>query len=586
MKRTSVWLTLSAIALLAAIWYVNGPLQRSVSRSDPSSASRPTATSPSSPARSRSASAPGGSSIPGEPYAPGLATATGALPARSVAEIMSLLHDFAQTHAAYALAAAAADASAIEALVAEAQGVSRRGDRVALTSIFLSRYSEIDPRAAIEFIADSELESKPDLLYRVFEGWSKVDPDAAIAAAADLETNAEQQSAVAAILRAHADEGAGAVAMIMSRLVAAGVSGNPQLSAAIRSASGEPEVALAAAMALPRDQAAMLVNTIGTGWATRDPEAAFAYSRTMRDLELRRQLVNGIFYAWIDRDPEHVVGLLDLQLTRDERNSLINAGLGRLAQRDPARALALSQTVANIAYRETALLRTFRTWGDADPVAAAAALERIDSGNMAALIREVGPEYARLAPAAALEWAKRANDGQHVPEVIAAVARENLPLALDTVLSLPNEADRTTAVVQIAAGLAAEDVTAATGFWRELPTEHRAVAAQGIVATWAQTDPDRATDWVRSLPPGPDRQQALSVLLGAVGPSVSLTDYGQLLSLVESDELRDAYGNARISALVRNGRREQAAAELDRLGLSPEGHRRARAIIEDANPGR
>jgi hypothetical protein len=199
---------------------------------------------------------------------------------------------------------------------------------------------------------------------------------------------------------------------------------------------------------------------------------------------------------------------------------------------------------------------------------------------MAVLIREVGPEYARVAPVAALEWAKRVSDGQQYPEVIAAVAHVNPSLALDTALSLADEADRMTTIVQIAASLAAEDVTMATGFWRQVPAEHRAMAAQGIVATWVQTDPDGAANWVRSIPPGPDQQQALNSLLAAVISSANITDYAQLLRLVDSSELRDTYGYTRIASLVRNGQREQAESELDRLYLSPDGHRRAREAIE------
>jgi len=575
MTRTSVWLGLSGIAALAAIWFVNGPLQDSVTRDDADASSIPAALDSPAPVPAPAASIP--SAAPRGTPGPGL-------PASSVAEIFSMPHDFSQTHAAYALGAAAADASAVEQLIADAQDVSRRGDRVALTSIFIGRYSEIDPRAAIDFIARTELESKADLLYRVFEGWSKLDLGAAIAAAGDLGTAAEQQAAVAAILRAHADSGAGSVAMIMARLVAAGVSGNPQLNSAIQSVSGEPEAALAAAIALPRDQAVMLVSTIGMGWASQDPEAAFEYSRTMQDVELRRQMLNGVFYAWMDRDPGRVMGLLNEQLTGDERNSLINAGLGRLAQRDPDQALELSLGIANFAYREAALQRTFRTWGDADPVAAAAALERIDSGNMAVLIKEVGPEYARRAPAEALEWAKRISNGQPYPEVIAAVAHENLSLALDAALSVPGQTDRMTTIFQISAALAAEDPTTATGFWRELPAEHRTMATQGIVSTWAQTDPDRAAEWVRSIPRGPDQQQALGNLLIALSSSANATNYTQLLGMLDSSEQRDTLGYGRVSALVRAGHRDQAESELDRLNLSPDGYRRARTALERDGP--
>jgi len=564
MKRTSVWLALLGIAMVGAIWFVNGPLQLSASSDYPTSASRlEPAVSPPAPA-------------------PGAAPESRALPANSVAELLSLPHDFSQTYAAYALAAAAVDESAIEDLIAEAQTVTRGGDRVALTSIFLSRYSEIDPEAAIAFLAEADLESKPDLLYRIFEGWSKQDLDAAIAAAGDLETAAEQRSAVAAILRAHADAGAGAVATIMSRLVAAGVSGNPQLNSAIRSVSGEPEAALAAALALPRDQALMLVSTIGQGWGTQDPETAFAHSRTMTDDALRLRMVAGVFYSWIDRDPEQVMSLLDGALTSDERNALINTGLARLAQREPTRALELSQRVENLSYRQSALQRTFRTWAESDPAAAAsamAALEDIDRDNLAALVREVGPAYARLAPAAALEWARRVNDGRQYPEVIAAVARKNQSLALNAAMSLPTDYERNSTIGQIAASIAIEDVSAATDFWRQLPAANRELATTTIVVTWAQSDPDAAVNWVRNLPPGPDQQQALGSLLGMLNRSENSTDYVQLHSLLDAS-MRDSYAYMRIASLVRDGHREQAESELDRLSLSPEGHRQAREIID------
>jgi hypothetical protein len=133
--------------------------------------------------------------------------------------------------------------------------------------------------------------------------------------------------------------------------------------------------------------------------------------------------------------------------------------------------------------------------------------------------------------------------------------------------------------------MAAEDVTAATGFWRQIPAEHRAMAAQGIMGTWAQTDPGAAADWVRNMPSGPDQQQALSTLLLASMSSMNVTDYGQLLNLVDSSENRDTFANTRIGWLVRNGRSEQAEAELDRLDLSPEGYRRARQVIDRGIPG-
>jgi hypothetical protein len=274
-------------------------------------------------------------------------------------------------------------------------------------------------------------------------------------------------------------------------------------------------------------------------------------------------------------------------MTNDERSALINSGLARLAQRDPAKALELSQAVASSAYRQSALQRTFRTWADSDPAAAAAAtatLQDIGSDNLAVLVREVGPAYAGLAPVAALEWAKRINDGQQYPEVIAAVARKDPSRALDAAMSLPTESERNTTIGQIAQTMAIEDAAAATDFWQRLPAGNRSLATQGIVSTWSQTDPDAAANWVKGLPPGPDQQEALRTLLIMLTRSEQATNYGQLLGLLDASE-RDSYAHGRIAWLVRNGHREQAESELGQLNLSPEGYRQAREVIEQGIPG-
>src|SRR5690606_3010435 len=135
-------------------------------------------------------------------------------------------------------------------------------------------------------------------------------------------------------------------------------------------------------------------------------------------------------------------------------------------------------------------------------------------------------------------------------------------------------------IEQIAQALAVDDVEKATAVWQQLPEDNRVGTAGRIVSIWAQKDRAGATRWVTSLPPGDARQRALTTLLIMMHSSPDASNFAQLLTLVESSEDRDTYGYNRIAALLRQGHRATAEAELGRLTLSPDTYRRARELLD------
>lgn len=537
---------------------------------------------------------PGSAPAPGQPRqlaAPGIeldGPATGPsvrpqagpeppLPAGSVAEILALPTDFSETYAAYALAAWA-DETALRALIEDAKRVESDNDRQALIAIFIGRYGEIDPTRALDYIAASDLEMKPNLVYRVFSAWSKLNLDAAVAALSRLGP-AERAAAVDAILVAWSDADSAVLADLRERLAAPAVGGGPTAPMVLRIATTDPVAALTEAERLAGQDRMVTIFAIGGIWAQTDPEAALAHSRGIPDPAIRNAMQRGIFVAWVDRDPASVLRLLVPEASETERSAILNTGLLRLAQRDPRLAFDELSSVDDAGLRNTALQRVLRTWAQQDPYAAAAALDELTGEDRLSLGIVVGREFALRAPAEALDWASRFDDAVAgiYRTVLTEVARTDARIALDSAAAMEASGDPGLFAL-ILATVAERDPVAAAGYWQEVPVDARGNAAVALVGRWQTRDPGAAADWLLGLPVGPDRDAGLvSFVDSAPGDD---PDALRLLNAITSAEFRDRVAVGRIGMLARIGQLAQAERELAQMGLSAEAYREARTTID------
>jgi hypothetical protein len=210
--------------------------------------------------------------------------------------------------------------------------------------------------------------------------------------------------------------------------------------------------------------------------------------------------------------------------------------------------------------------------------------------NIDSLLSNVGTQYARRAPAAALEWASQLGDkredigapGQVMSAVITEVARMNPTLALDTALAMEETGNRQRSVGQVIAAIAQDEPSLAATLWQQLPFEFRPSAVMNIALLWAAQDAAAAERWIMSIPPGPERSAAIGPLLSGARDSTDISDYPRLVNLLESEGERDNHGTARIAQLVRDGNLAGAESELGRLNLSSDGYNRARSRIDTA----
>jgi hypothetical protein len=314
-------------------------------------------------------------------------------PPDTIADILELPHDFSQTQAAFELAAAA-DATQLQALVAEARSIPSTNDRVALTRILVLRYAEIEPYAAVRYVERSTLESKPELIFTIFNSWSKLGLDAAISAAADLGSSLHRRAAGQAILAAFADSNVDALVDIAQRLAAIGIDDAVTSNLAARAAAADPEAALELASTIGSlDRREPALQAILTEWAQTDAEAAILALEgiEIRDLpNMRRKL--GIAYArqspaaaieWgrdhggefgymavlgevMRQDPARMIGILRTEYTPLQQQPIVDQVMQAMALEDP-QAATDAWTQLPEEFRPGAASRIISIWAQRDP---------------------------------------------------------------------------------------------------------------------------------------------------------------------------------------------------------------------------
>lgn len=328
----------------------------------------------------------------------GVASTSTATSPGTIAELLELPNDFAQTQAAFALAAAA-DETRLRALIAEAQSIASTNDRIALTMILMLRYAEIDPGAAARYVERSTLEAKPELIFTIFNSWSKLGTDAAIAAADDFGSALHRRAAGQGILAAFADADVRALVDIATRLAAVGVDDAVTSNLAARAAAIDPEAALALAGTIgARERREPALEAVLTEWAETDVEAAIL---ALEEIEIREpsSLLRtlGIAYArqspsaaieWgsglgdefaymavmgevMRRDPALIIGIVRTEYTPLQQQHIVDQVMQAMALED-SQAAADAWAQLPEEFRPGAASRIIMTWAQRDPEGAEA----------------------------------------------------------------------------------------------------------------------------------------------------------------------------------------------------------------------
>ena len=447
-----------------------------------------------------------------------------------------------------------ADAGAAElaAMIGSAAAQPASADRDLTLAVLLQRYAELDaPRAAR---LARETSAGTAALGAVYSAWAQTEPAAAVAAL-DAVEDADDAAAIGLVLIVELGNDAAALERVAARL-AARDSRAPIASIVPPFGAGLAPVPWQASATAPPSALALMAQQ----WAELDPDRALGLIANVRDeplgLALEAAAVRALARAAPDRafahlraidesrqlalfgaagpelsraDPERLLGLAG-NLSPALRRLVEATALQQLAERDPLAAARYFERLPAGRERQTLGSQVARSYGKLDAAAALAwaralperqALVPSVLGGIAEenfdlaleLSRELTPiEQMRALQLAVMSGLQRDDRAEDVANRVAAL--DDVPLRDQLVTSVvsmwssrsPDDAMRwllansrdhsPTLFQQLGQQLAMQDPQRAVAYTVQVPEAARESWVQGVAHTLAQTEPQRAVDWL------------------------------------------------------------------------------------------
>ncbi|NIB44159.1 hypothetical protein HBA55_31460 [Pseudomaricurvus alkylphenolicus] len=421
----------------------------------------------------------------------------------SVADILTLPHDFMQTEALYVMAGRA-DVDQLHQYIDQAEALLYPDERKTALQILYSRYSEIDPRAALNHLHAKQLDIADNLIYGIFNSWAKVDLNAAIASANNLRIARQQKLASDAILAAYGNRQPQLLQDIANRLLRHSNIGRFSSISLLANASTNPEDSIRQALAIAdvnvrRDS----LFRIGRELAKHNPRQALDYMQAIPELPLRRQLQQQLLNQWASESPREALDYALRETHANVRQNNIRAVLQVIAGSQPELALQHLNALEGRT-RQRAATTIFSQWASQDihsAVAAAAALE--DPQTKQRVISALSHQYARQHPHEAMAWADQLPDhmkASSIQNVISSVAQQDPDKAIELALGNTSGMKQTRALQSIIGQMANSNARRATQYLSYLPEGSvKDNTVRNLAANWARANPREAVDWIREL---------------------------------------------------------------------------------------
>lgn len=478
--------------------------------------------------RPRVSCAPGGAETPpavaSENMLPSLPFFSDSNPTpQTLAEILQIPGDFAQTAALYELAMNLDEARIVE-LLDEAVSLRPVSEGQAASSILYGMYAELNPEGAVDRLLLGGRSYESALLGRVFHTWARADLDAALARAMELGMQQKLMAGMS-ILRSRDDVSADERRAIAQQLGLAGML--PQLEAQQQlSRVDDPAAAWSTALGLRnRQERGQRLMMLAEVWARRDPQSAMAAVEGLERADLRAGLKHQVIQHWASHDAEGAVEWVLAQPASRDRSMMVSSALTALATSDPQRAVQLTNVLSG-AERRQSLAGVLGAWSRADPRAAVQALASVqDPATRLLAVRQIAGSYAESYPDEAAQWLAGldpAEADQAAVMVVRILARENPLAAGDLVAGITDPAQKSNAARRLVSRWARDDPEAAVGWTSRIDDpELRVQLLTSALPQWAIYDTNAAVSYVDRLEDVPEREAAIAAVLhGVQDPSL------------------------------------------------------------------
>jgi hypothetical protein len=479
----------------------------------------------------------------------------------TLADILAETDPFVRTSRLYAFLATL-DAPAIRALLKQDFKTLSDPDRWQVMQTLMQRLAEVDPLGVFDELNQKDnsfrLQTLPDviavlagqnpqkilalinhlppgtetsvLLVGVFATWAARDPVAAAAAAQNLPPSPARDGIFTKIAAAWAAQDPAATLAWINSLppnLARTTALNSALSA-ISAADPQAATAYLDATTSPQQRAAF-IQTIATDWAKQDPAAALAWIDQNTTGPAHDNAVLNAVQQAVSQDAAHAAAFLarlPANLTGDQIEQLTDAW----SEDNPQLALNWLQSLppsTSADYRQEGMSMALQTWSAADPVAAAAYLSNLASGNissknLAELVADPAAHWSQIDPAAAFAWGQQLPDGparvSALGSILSTLSTSDPQTAWDYAQQLPDGDTRDQITALVVEKWSDQDAAQTAAIFASLPPGKAADdAAHQIAGAWAEQNPVAASAWVNTLPQGATRDGAITSLVEVLG---------------------------------------------------------------------
>lgn len=451
-----------------------------------------------------------------------------------------------------------------------------------LASIFLEKFTSLDPREAIKFIETNGSVSNQQFISHVVTSWVREDPEAALDYFNNL-TNMRLKNEIANRLFSDptlADSG------LLAELEQSLGQSAFAMSGVMRVNQLPPPQALEEALLMNHANRMSAIQMALIRWLRNDPEAAIARIQSHSNTGERHQMLQSILHEYVNINEDAAFAFAQANLS--DNVQLEQQMLSMLGQRDPKRTLPMIEDFISRTGNANPLNSLIATWVQQAPAEALAYIDSMDEQRRGTLYQSAAFSYVNSHPEEAFDWLLGQSDRypQMVQNTIASSINHNtISVAERMVAQVENPSIRTRLITGIGNYKASQNPDAALkwleGYQRDpaYPTavqnvissmshqnpkgaalaieariteDYAAPLVGQVAANWYRGNPQEAMDWLQGLPDGKARNMAFSSIVSNVAHQDPEAAMEILDAIPAGPRKNDAKRNIAYSRLARS----------------------------------
>ena len=463
-----------------------------------------------------------------------------------------------------------ADASTIEALETYILKTSVKRDPLFsynLTSVFLEKYTSLDPLAAIDFVTRHPQLSNEQFITHVVTSWVRTDPEGAIDYFKSVENFRLKNTLAARLLGDPTLEANGFTDEILEAIGSEGT----MMAGVLSTNQMPPPMALEEALKLGPRARMSAVQTALIRWLRDDPQATIARIEQHQNLEQRTQMFQAILYEYVNIDEDAAFAYANQYLTGNVQ--IEQQTLAMLGQQNPQRTLPLVENFIARTGNANPLNGIISTWIQKEPSAALAYIDTLDVGQRKTMIQSAAYSYVNSHPVEGFEWLLSKQD--EYPQIVRgtignSINYNTVDMAQRIVGRITDEQTKTSLLVGIGNYKASQDPDSALSWLEDYRSEAGySAAVQNIIASMAHQNPRAAAD---ALTERLDDKSAAPIA-GQIAANWYRADPSDAMRWVDNMDNGDAKSNA-LSNIAMMAAQQDPDEAIDIIQRLPQGRYR------------